>query len=81
MRGVKVLGVTNDFFVENNLHYITVWARSERLDTNLQPQVGGFPLAVELFAPCINLQVCLCGLALIMHHRGWNPTKTRGGLG
>ncbi|KAK5655263.1 hypothetical protein OQA88_5830 [Cercophora sp. LCS_1] len=38
VRGVKVVGVTNDFFTENNLHYITVWARCERVDDKQQPQ-------------------------------------------
>lgn len=34
-----MVGVTNDFFVENNLHYITVWARCERVDKEQQPEV------------------------------------------
>ena len=41
VRGVNVLGVTNDFFVENSLHYITVWVRCERVDDKQQPQVRG----------------------------------------
>jgi len=38
VRGTRIIGVTNDFFVENNLHYITVWAECERIDPTQQPQ-------------------------------------------
>ncbi|KAK3389475.1 NUDIX hydrolase domain-like protein [Podospora didyma] len=38
IRGVKVVGVTNDLFVENNKHYITIWAQCERIDPEQQPQ-------------------------------------------
>ncbi|KAK3356520.1 NUDIX hydrolase domain-like protein [Lasiosphaeria hispida] len=38
IRGVQVIGVTNDFFVKNNKHYITIFAECEQLDLKQQPQ-------------------------------------------
>ncbi|KAK3313088.1 nudix domain-containing protein [Apodospora peruviana] len=38
VRGLKVVGVTNDVFVENNKHYITIWTICERADPEQQPE-------------------------------------------
>ncbi|KAM7190113.1 NUDIX hydrolase domain-like protein [Rhypophila sp. PSN 637] len=38
IRGVKVIAVTNDVFVEANKHYITIFTKCERVDQTQQPQ-------------------------------------------
>ncbi|KAK0702275.1 NUDIX hydrolase domain-like protein [Lasiosphaeris hirsuta] len=38
IRGVRIVGVTNDFFVKNNKHYITIFAECKCIDPEQQPQ-------------------------------------------
>jgi 8-oxo-dGTP diphosphatase len=39
VRGVKIVGTTNDLFTEANKHYITLFAKCVRVDPQQQPQV------------------------------------------
>lgn len=39
VRGVKVVGVTNDIFVEAGKHYITIFAKCDRVDKSQEPEV------------------------------------------
>ncbi|KAM7221944.1 NUDIX hydrolase domain-like protein [Rhypophila decipiens] len=38
IRGVQVIAVTNDVFVEADKHYITIFTKCERVDQTQQPQ-------------------------------------------
>lgn len=63
VRGVGVIGVTNDFFVPNQLHYITVWVRCQRVDQNQEPQVSCLPTYLPL--PTFNFN-CLVRPVLLL---------------
>ncbi|KAL4728936.1 hypothetical protein ACLX1H_003342 [Fusarium chlamydosporum] len=39
VRAVKVVAVTNDVFVKEKKHYITIFVRCEMVDENAEPQV------------------------------------------
>jgi 8-oxo-dGTP diphosphatase len=39
IRGIKIIGITNDIFTEASKHYITLFAKCEREDPQQQPQV------------------------------------------
>jgi ADP-ribose pyrophosphatase YjhB (NUDIX family) len=54
VRGVRTVGVTNDFFVENNLHYITVWAICERVDEEQEPQVRAVSVSYHFMLPFLS---------------------------
>ena len=51
---MRIVGVTNDFFVENNLHYITVWAICERVDEEQEPQVRAVSVSYHLMLPFLS---------------------------
>ncbi|CAJ2504387.1 Uu.00g117810.m01.CDS01 [Anthostomella pinea] len=38
IRGLKIVGLTNDKFPESGNHYVTVFIKCERKDSTLQPQ-------------------------------------------
>ena len=39
VRGIKIIAVTNDKFIDADKHYITLFAKCERKDAQQQPQV------------------------------------------
>jgi ADP-ribose pyrophosphatase YjhB (NUDIX family) len=39
VRGIRIVGVTNDKFTEADKHYVTLFAKCERVDKEQQPQV------------------------------------------
>jgi len=41
VRGVKIVAVTNDKFTEANKHYVTMFAKCERVDKQQLPEVRG----------------------------------------
>ena len=62
VRGVGVIGVTNDFFVPNQLHYITVWVRCQRVDQKQEPQVSYLPTYLPTYLYLRLISIVWSGL-------------------
>jgi len=39
IKAIKIIAVTNDVFVEENKHYVSIFTKCERIDSQQQPQV------------------------------------------